>query len=174
MELERYAVSSHGEDVWTRAAGRAGTAGTAYRADTRYDDEQFVAQIVALAAETGSGPQTLLEAFGDALAPTLVSAYAHLIPPGWRTIDLIDNTEAIIHTALRHDDPSARPPLLRTARRGDDEVLLIYASARRMCGLAKGIAHGVASHFGEAVAIEDESCMLTGDATCALAIRRVS
>ena len=63
--------------------------------------------------------------------------------------------------------------MLRVMRRGADEVIVIYASERRMCGVAKGIARGLGDHFGESIEVEEESCMLTGASSCTIAVRRL-
>jgi predicted hydrocarbon binding protein len=173
-ELERFARERAGDEAWERAVSDAGLAGRIYITTERYDDTEALALVVALAKITDIGPQALLEGFGEALVPTLVSNYGSLIRPEWRTLDLIEHTEELIHAALRASDPSARPPMLRVLRRGDDEVLVIYASERRMCGVAKGIVRGLATHYGENVTIEEESCMLSGAGSCTLAICKVA
>lgn len=169
-ELERWARAELGADAWVRAAGHAGLAEKVYALDERYDDGEIVALVMALARDSGSGPQALLERFGFALAPKLIEAYGDLIPPEWRTLELIENTEAVVHTALRRDDAAARPPLLRTSRRGPGEVFLIYASDRRMCGFAKGLARGVGAVYGDDIRVHEEQCMLSGAPTCDLSI----
>jgi hypothetical protein len=63
--------------------------------------------------------------------------------------------------------------MLRVSRRTADEVLVIYASQRRMCGVAKGIARGLGDHYGERIEIAEESCMLTGASSCSIAVRRL-
>ena len=171
VELERWATAELGAAAWSRASRHAGVGEKAYDPGERYDDDEIVALLMALAQESGTGPQRLLERFGVALAPTLVAAYGYLIPKDWRTLELIENTEAVIHTALRREDEAARPPLLRTSRRGPNEVLLIYASDRRMCGFAKGLAHGVGAAYGDEVVVTEEQCMLAGDSTCDISIR---
>ena len=171
LELERWATGELGAAAWDGAVSHARLEGRRWEADAAYDDADILALVMGLARATGAGPQALLERFGEALAPTLLSAYAHLIPAGWRTLELIENTEDVIHTALRRDDENASPPLLRTTRRGPDEVLLIYGSGRRMCGFAKGLARGIGAAYGDDIVVTEEQCMLAGDAMCDISIR---
>lgn len=70
--------------------------------------------------------------------------------------------------------PGALPPELRCTRAETDEVVLEYASERRMCALAKGIAKGIAGHYGERIAIDEDTCMLDGSDRRRIRIRRVS
>lgn len=174
IQLEAFARARAGDDAWNQAVVEAGLAGREYDPGGRYDDTEALALVVALAKVTEIGPQALLEEFGRALALPLLTTYSHLVDPEWRTLELIENTEALIHTALRAEDDSARPPMLRTVRGRADELLLIYASERQMCGVAKGLIHGMAAHFGDTVEVTEESCMLSGDSSCSIRIRMAS
>jgi hypothetical protein len=173
IELERFVRARLGDEAWARACEDAGVAGDSYKATTQYPDAELVALVVALAKAAEVGPQALLELFGEALVGPLVETYGALLDPEWRTIELIANTEELIHTVLRANDAEARPPMLRATMRGEDELLVIYGSERQMCGVAKGIIRGVAAHYGELIVLTEESCMLTGDRTCNLAVKRV-
>jgi hypothetical protein len=172
IELERFGRERLGDEVWAAATKQASVDGKAWLATASYDDAEITGLVLELASGAGTGPQALLEQFGEALVPTLLDGFGHLVDPEWRTIELIANTERLIHTALRASDESARPPLLRVTLRPPDGLLLHYASERRMCGLAKGIIRGVAGHFGESIAIDEETCMLTGGPSCAIAVTR--
>jgi predicted hydrocarbon binding protein len=173
IELERFARDQAGDGPWERAVIAAGLTGRTYLATDRYDDAEALSLVVALAKITEIGPQALLEGFGHALVPALLSNFSYMVAPEWRTLDLIQNTEELIHTALRASDHAARPPKLRVIRRSADEVIVIYASERRMCGVAKGIARGLGDHFGESIMVEEESCMLTGASSCTITIRQL-
>jgi predicted hydrocarbon binding protein len=173
IELERFAREQAGDGPWEQAVIAAGLTDRTYIATDRYADTEALSLVVALAKITETGPQALLEGFGRALVPALLSSFSYMVAAEWRTLDLIENTETLIHTALRASDQAARPPMLRVTRRGADEVLVIYASERRMCGVAKGIARGLGDHFGESIEIDEERCMLTGASSCAIAVRQV-
>jgi predicted hydrocarbon binding protein len=67
---------------------------------------------------------------------------------------------------VRLRNPGARPPELQVERTAKDALRISYRSARRMCGIARGIVLGLAGHFGERVRIEEPSCMLRGADRC--------
>src|SRR5262249_34163774 len=94
--------------------------------------------------------------------------------PEWKTLDLLENTEKLIHTAVRVGNPGARPPVLSCVRSTLDELQIVYSSERQLCRVAKGIVKGVARHYGETVHITDDACMLRGDPFCALQVTRVA
>ena len=174
IELERFGRAALGDETWAQVARDAGVGGKVYLPSAGYDDGEVLALVVAASKAAGSGPQALLEQFGEALVPTLLTTFGDLIHAEWRTLDLIANTEELIHTALRASDPSAQPPLLRTTPRPPDSLVVLYGSERRMCGVAKGIIRGVATHYGETVEVTEESCMLVGDSVCSIVVHRVA
>ena len=90
---------------------------------------------------------------------------------GWRTLEFLESTEETIHRVVRIKDATARPPEIRCERVSPAEVVIHYASERRMCAVARGIARGVADHYGEPVEILEPSCMLRGDAECLIHVR---
>jgi hypothetical protein len=118
--------------------------------------------------------QALLEDFGEFIVPDLVSIYRSMIRPEWRTLDLIDNVENTIHRAVRLRDKSAAPPTLVVSRTSPTEVVVVYSSPRRLCGVAKGIARGVAKHYGERISVTESSCMLRNDSCCRLSMKKVA
>ena len=116
-----------------------------------YPDEEAVSLLSSVAEAAGEPLPSLLERFGFFLAPHLVKVAGQHVDPTWRTLDLIEHTESVIHTMVRATTPDATPPVIETARTAADEVQVIYASSRKLCRLAAGILRGVAEHYGEAV-----------------------
>ena len=96
--------------------------------------------------------------------------YGHLVRPEWKTLEVIANAELSIHTIVRSKNPGAAPPVLLTTRTSPHELELRYRSARKMCFLAKGIALGLAKHYGERITLKESKCMHSGDAMCEITI----
>ena len=97
-----------------------------------------------------------------------------MLDAGWRTLDVIEHTEETIHKVVRTRNPGAAPPELQCARPSKDDVVITYASPRRMCAIAKGIARGLAAHYGEAVRVSESACMRKGDPQCRISVRTAS
>ena len=127
-----------------------------------------------MSESTGEPLPLLVERFGKFLAPHLVKVAGRHINPAWRTLDLIENTESIIHTMVRRANPGAEPPVLETVRQSPNELNLIYTSGRQLCVLAKGIMQGIANHYKESISIEETSCMSNGDSFCCFIIQNDS
>lgn len=137
-----------------------------------YPDADAVAMLDDLAAAAGRPLQGIVTEFGEFLAPHLVKVAGGFIEPDWKTLDVVEHTEAIIHRMVRSTNPGAAPPVLEVFRSAPDEIQVVYSSRRRLCALATGIIRGLATHFQEQVVIEEPSCMLRDDPFCSFVIRR--
>ena len=169
--LKKYATSKLGPTAWPTLLQEAGLGGRVYLPTGGYEDREIFALVSAASKATGRPAQALLEDFGEFIVPDLISIYRAMVRPEWRTLDLIDNAENTIHKAVRLRDQSATPPTLVVNRPSATEVVVVYSSPRRMCGVAKGIVKGIAAHYREKVAIAETSCMLRNDSSCRLSVK---
>ena len=138
-----------------------------------YPDAEAIQLLQAIADDLGEPFPTTARRFGEFLAPHLVKVAGPLIDPAWRTLDLIEHTEDLIHAMIRTKQPGADPPVLETVRTAPHEIHVVYASKRRLCPLATGLLRGLARHYGEALELEEPSCMLRGDPFCSFVVRTV-
>jgi tRNA A-37 threonylcarbamoyl transferase component Bud32 len=173
VQFQRFAMKQGGIPAWESLLREAQLPVKSYSPARAYPDEEMLA-LVGAAGRLLSMPATaVLEAFGEFVAPELIRLYGKLIEPQWKTLDLIENTEKLIHTAVRVGNPGAQPPVLNCIRSTPDELQIMYSSDRRLCRVAKGIVKGVARHYGETIRISEDACMLRGDPYCALQVTRV-
>lgn len=169
-ELKKYVVAKLGGPAWNTLLEKSNLAGKTYLPNQAYPDAEAL-QLVGTASQvTGTPVPKLLEDFGEFIAPDLMQMYRSQIGPTWKTLDLLQNTEDIIHRAVRLKIPDAKPPQLRSRRPTPERVVIEYTSARRMCGLARGIIRGVSQHYKESVDINDDKCMLKGDPRCEISV----
>ena len=136
-----------------------------------YPDADAVALLESIATAIGEPLSQVLIRFGEFLAPHLVKVAGTLIDPAWRTLDLVEHTEELIHAMVRTTQPGAEPPVLEAVRIGPLELQLVYSSRRRLCILATGLLRGLALHYGETIEVEESSCMLRGDPFCSFVVR---
>ena len=172
-ELKQYVGTRLGPTAWNELLENAAIGPKIYLAIQEYPDEELGAILHAASKRSGLTPAQLLQDFGDFIGPHLMRMYRMYIQPEWRTLDVIEHTEERIHKMVRLQQRGARPPYLSTTRRGEDEIVIHYASNRRLCGFAKGIALGIARHYGETIEIRDLSCMHRGAETCEILVRCV-
>ena len=173
--LQKFAaVTAAGSTSWDKVRSSVATSGNKYLPSGTYPDSDAVAFVTAIADSSGRPLPSILEDFGQYLAPHLIKVAATHVDPAWRTLDLIEHTESIIHTMIRATTPGASPPALETARQSPDELHLVYSSVRRLCPLVTGMIRGIAAHYGETVTIEEPSCLLRGDSFCSFVIQHVA
>jgi tRNA A-37 threonylcarbamoyl transferase component Bud32 len=163
--------ASKGNSSWDAIRSTVATSATKYLPSSVYPDADAVQLLQSIAQSAGRPLPKILEQFGEFLAPHLVRVAGTHIDPSWRTLDLIEHTESIIHDMIRSANPGAAPPVLETVRQAPDELHLVYSSARRLCPLALGLMRGMAKHYGEEISIEEPSCMLRGDPFCSFVVQ---
>ena len=172
IEIAKYAQSLIGEQGWEGVIRQAGVPARRYYRVADYPDEEAFALLAALSAQLQRPVPELLESLGEFIVPDLMKMARMWIPPHWKTIDVVADTEETIHEMLRQEGSNVNnPPRLRCRRNGPSEVVVTYDSPRRMCGLAKGIVRGLARHYDEQVSIDEPACMLQGATACELVVR---
>lgn len=143
-----------------------------YLASGSYPDSDAVRILAELATRRKETLSQTLESFGAFMVPGLIRVYGALLRPEWRTLDVIENTENMIHRVVRMKDSAASPPRLNAVRNSKNDLTLFYASDRKLCPLAIGIIKGFGAHYQEHVEIGEPSCMLRGDRICKLIVHR--
>lgn len=172
--LQKFADAAVGNASWESIRSSVATSAKKYLPAGVYPDADAVAILTSLSETVGRPLPVVLEQFGTFLAPHLVKVAGTVIEPSWRTLDLIEHTESIIHAMIRTTTPGAAPPVLEAVRQGPRELHLVYASGRRLCPLAVGLMRGIAAHYHETIRIEEPSCMLRGDPFCSFVIEHVA
>ena len=168
VELKKYVNVKLGDGAFDTLLGAAGMDGRVFTPTREYPDGDM-AQLVSTASRlTGAPAAAILEDFGSHLVPGLLGMYRALIRPEWGALDVIEHTEGTIHKAVRASTGIATPPVLQTTRVSPTELRLTYSSARKLCPVAKGIARGVATHYGETLRISESRCMHQGASSCEL------
>jgi len=163
--------ATSGKTTWLKIRETISVSNTRYLPNEVYPDGDAVKLLQEIADTCGETLPSLIERFGEFLAPHLIKVAGQYIDPTWQTLDLIENTEGIIHKMIRTANPGAEPPVLETVRHSPNELHLVYSSGRQLCLLAKGITRGLADHYGETIVIEETSCMHKGDPFCSLVIQ---
>ena len=171
-ELQKYVVAKLGAEGWDTLKREAGITRAEYDPLETYPDAEVVGLVTTASRVTNIPAPALLEDFGNFIAPDLLEMYWAVVDPNWRTLDLLENTEAAIHQVVRINQKGATPPQLAAARPSANEVVITYTSPRKMCAVAKGIIRGVAAHYQEQVTVDEPQCMLRGDAACVLHVAK--
>ena len=169
-------IQKFGDTLATGVKKRLASPATAapYLPSGVYPDADAVKLLGGIAEADGLPLADVVRRFGEFLAPHLVKVAGGLVDRSWKTLDLLEHTESLIHTMVRSSTPGAEPPVLETVRISSHELHLIYSSRRRLCWLAGGLVRGLARHYGETITVDETSCMHRGAAFCSFVIRRVA
>lgn len=143
-ESEKYFDSRYGGDSWNAVLQDAGLDDQVLASLASNPDADAAALVSAGARVTGQPADVLLEDFGSFVAPDILRLYGPPPQTGSMTLDVIERL-------------GARPPQLRSERTGPEEVVIRCGAVREICGVAKGVARGLARHFGEGVSIHETS-----------------
>jgi len=170
-ELQQFVEQSLGPGAWAKVLRAANLENRIYMSVSDYPDAEMFAIVNAASNLSQAPPDATIEAFGVFIAPDLLRMYSVLIKREWKTLDVIEHTEAVIHTIVRKNQIGSTPPELRYTRIGPHEVEVRYDSARRLCRLARGIMKGIAQSFGERIEIVEYQCMHHGAPACVIHIR---
>ena len=170
-QFKTYVEAKHGRTTWTALLESVGAAtNRVYMPIKDYPDEDMHALVAAMSKLQGVPEQSVLQDFGYYIVSALFDMYGAVIKPNWRTLDLLEHTESAMHAVVRANQPGASPPKLAISRVSPTAVVVTYRSPRKMCGFGKGIIRGIADHYGDEVAVEEQRCMLRGGPECVLQI----
>jgi tRNA A-37 threonylcarbamoyl transferase component Bud32/predicted hydrocarbon binding protein len=172
VQLQKFAHQAIGSDIWREALAKEGLNQQSFSSGSVYEDTQAIEQIVLASSILGIPVDQVVESFGVFLSKELIRLYQRVIKPAWKTLEIIENTETFIHSAVRAGNPGAVPPVLDAIRISDNQLQLLYSSDRKLCQLAIGIIKGMSSHFREVIEIHHDSCMHKGDPYCSFRLIR--
>lgn len=167
-EFEKFFTLAQGAEQWQKLLAEAQLPDRVFMAVGTYPDADLMKLVQGASVETKRPVAELLEAFGEFTTPTLFSMYRTVIAPEWRTLDLVENTERVIHKVVR--TRGGTPPVLNVQRQDATHLVVTYGSQRKLCALARGIIRGIAKHYREAVSITEPTCMLAGAKACRLKV----
>ncbi len=147
--LKKYIDHSFGLGAWDDILDRSKTAHDNFDITKAYPLEEIGAIISTVSEMTGKSANDLKEAFGEYLVPDLFNLYKSYLKPDWRTLDVIEHTEKVMHGAVRKLNSAADPPILNVSRVNEKKLIVDYFSRRKMGSLALGIIKGIARYYNE-------------------------
>jgi hypothetical protein len=172
--LREYANKKYDQSTWQAwLRGANISVYHMYLPGMAYPDAEIVAILQSASRLQAKDLVAVLDEFGRFIAPELLGYFPRLVDKQWKTLDLIENTEHIIHTVVRREILGAEPPELVAERLSPTMVLIKYTSHRKLCPFLKGIVHGLADHYHEEITMHEETCMLKDDPACHIRVEQV-
>jgi hypothetical protein len=127
--------------------------GGAYTAVGTYPHEELVGMVVAMSKETGIATNTLVKIFGQHLFGRFFVRFPHFFEGISTSFDFLSTIESIIHVEVKKLYPDAQLPRFITEKHTQNELVLVYQSARHFGDLAEGLIQGCIEHFKERVEV---------------------
>jgi len=147
--LKRFIESFHDYSTWVKLLEATGLKDAVYTMNEVYPTSELFAILSKASETTGTPAYDLMEQFGEFLVPDLLLVYKKYVNPEWRTYDMLLNTEASMHGAVKKNDSRTNPPMLLVTKKGSKQLIVDYYSKRRMSGVAVGIIRGIARYYNE-------------------------
>lgn len=171
VELHKYIAENLGAEAWQEIIKEAGLGVKIYTANQEYPDQEAATLLSATSMKTGQSFPEFLEDYGTFLASDLLKIYGVSIDPRWKTLDLLENIDEIVHFFVRTKRDGANPPELRAKRVNSGELIVTYNSPRKLCALARGLINGIAKYYDESVLVTETACAEKGANACEISVK---
>jgi hypothetical protein len=147
--LKKFVENNFDQSTWLKIIKVAGAAQSSYEMHRNYPASEMFSIISTAANYSGIHEEALKEKFGEYLVPDLLELYKMHVKPEWRTFEMLENTEKVMHKAVREEASEANPPVLSVTRVSNKLLIIDYYSKRKMASLAIGIIKGIAKYYNE-------------------------
>lgn len=130
--------------------------GGAYTAVGTYPHQEMIDLVVALSEHTEVPVPDLMRSFGCHLLGRFGKLYPEFFHDVSDTFAFLETLENHIHREVLKLYPEAELPRFDYARPTDDQLVLLYRSARPFADLAEGLLHGCIEYWQETVQVSRE------------------
>ncbi len=136
-----------------------------------YPDTDLFTIATQAAAKLGIPLSDALRAFGKYCFPKLAEKFPVFLEGQTSSKEFLTSVHDVIHVEVRKLFPKAITPQFSYVDTGPDELIIHYASSRKLCHLMEGMLESVGAHFNETVHHEQNKCLHNGDEHCEFALR---
>lgn len=118
-----------------------------YTAVGTYSHNEIIDLVVALSEETKTPVPDLVKIYGEYLFGTFSKSYPTFFANCDTSFDFLEQIESYIHPEVQKLYPDAQLPKFETKRIGDNTLIMIYTSPRKMYALAQGLIEKTLVYF---------------------------
>ena len=162
-------IERDGMPVWEGMLEEAGIEGV-YTSGVNYDHQELAELIHEGARQESVCPLTLTQRFGSFLGSRFSDLYSHYFESCSDLLTFLESVDSVIHVEVKKLYPDSCLPTFGYEKVSANELVLVYYSERMLCHLAVGLIEASAEYYGESCAIQHESCMHDGDASCRIRV----
>lgn len=130
--------------------------GGAYTSVGTYPHEEMLDLVTHLSHETKTPVRDLLMHFGRHLFKRFAVVHPEHVLSYQSAFELLRRLYGNIHVEVRKLYNDAELPSFTYEQLGDDRMVLLYTSQRKLADFAQGLIEGCVAHFGEEMHIDRE------------------
>ncbi len=135
----------------------SGTTNGVYTSIGTYPHTEIVEHVVNLHKETQIAIPDLLRTFGQYLHGTFAKNYSGFFDDASNAFDFLESIERYIHVEVKKLYPNAELPTFESERKGNNQMVLIYKSDRRMGDFALGLIEKTMEYYKEPADVKMEN-----------------
>lgn len=163
-ELLEMVESNYSLDTVDAVLAQANASGV-YTSVGYYPDDELVALVQALSAQTGRTVQDLLFAFGQHVFVRFLALYPGFFVHASDAPMFLQGLETRVHTEVRKLYENAHPPLFLWEELDTERYALEYRSQRALGAFAHGLLEACLAHFGHRHIVADQQDLSGGAGT---------
>ena len=135
----------------------------AYTSVGTYPHQEMVDLVSNLATQTGISVPDLLKHFGRHLFGRFVEIHPNMTNAFSDVFSLLSALENTIHVDVNKLYRDAETPSFTYEENGQQQMVFIYRSRRRMADFAQGLIEGCVAHFKESMTIQRDELPAQGE-----------
>ena len=144
VHFKKFIVCHYGFDFWVES-----TKDFIHMKLDELTDDVFLSVIDKIVKKLRITLEELLLKFGLYSSKVLLALYGNNIKPEWKTLDTLENLNAIINQVLGKFNETISPPKIIIQRNSGTQLELVYKSHEIFPFLGRGVIEGIASYFNE-------------------------
>ena len=133
-----------------------------------YPDTQMTRLIEVIEKDLNAPRSDILRNYGHYMFGAIKNTYIDLIAPYKSAKEFLLHVEGHIHQTVAQIHQHAAMPIFEYIDPGENQLIMLYRSDRKMCYVAEGMIKGVCDHYNTEVDITHPVCLLEGDDHCRL------
>ncbi len=148
------------------------TSNGAYTSVGTYPASEFCSLTTAFGEAAGMAPDALQREFGHWMLRRFLSSFPVYFESKADAFSMLESIENEVHVEVRKLYSETELPTFETIRQGNDTLVMIYRSPRKLVAFCHGLIEACMKHYGEAADITCVDRSTPGIAVAEFTIRR--
>lgn len=165
-EFNELVEEKFGLEMWQKLLDKVKPeSGGLYTSANTYKDEELFGLVAALSEETKVAVPDLVKTFGEHLAGKLTGLYPNFVE-GKSIKEFLLSIHDVVHVEVKKIHPDAGLPSFEYEDPGDNQLVMIYKSPRKLEKLAEGLILGTGKVYNTPIDLKITKSYEKGDDHC--------